>query len=167
MGAMTTPAGHAQPCMPDLVIVNAKVHTVDAGRPSAEAVAVCGGNISAVGTTASVRALAGPQTRVIDAAGRLVVPGFNDAHVHLIDGANEIVGVDLRPATNEQDLARMLRAHAATIPKGRWIVGGYWDHDDLFAIAPKENLQTRALITIVGGRVVHDAGVSPVTGPGG
>ncbi|MEX1127147.1 MAG: amidohydrolase [Vicinamibacterales bacterium] len=142
MGAIAIPAGRAQPCVPDLVIVNAKVHTVDAGRRSAEAVAVCGGNISAVGTTAAVRALAGSQTRVIDAAGRLVVPGFNDAHVHLIDGANEIVGVDLRPAKNEQDLARMLGAHAATIPKGRWIVGGYWDHEAW----PGQALPTRQAI---------------------
>src|SRR5688572_16599302 len=142
VAAVTIPAGHAQPCVPDLVIINAKVHTVDAAQPSAEAVAVCAENISAVGTTAAVRAIAGPQTRVIDAAGRLVVPGFNDAHVHLIDGANQIVGVDLRPAKSEQDLARMLAAHAATLPKGRWIVGGYWDHEAW----PSQALPTREAI---------------------
>ena len=131
-----------QSCTPETVIINARVHTVDSARPSAEAIAVCGATIANVGTTAEIKAMAGPKTRVIDAGGRLVVPGFNDAHVHLIDGANEIVGVDLRPAKSEQDLVRRLREYAATRPKGEWIVGGYWDHEAW----PGRALPTRRLI---------------------
>jgi predicted amidohydrolase YtcJ len=116
-------------CVPDLVIINARVHTVEPARPAAEALAICGDTIARVGSTADVRALAGATTRVIDAAGRLVLPGFNDAHVHLIAGAKEIVGVDLRPARDAADLARRLREHAARLPRGRWITGGYWDHE--------------------------------------
>lgn len=129
-------------CTPELVIVNAKVHTVDAARPSAQAVAICGEEIVRVGTSDEIRALAGSSTRIVDAGGRLVVPGFNDAHVHLIDGANEIVGVDLRPARDEADLARRLREHAAKLPKGRWILGGYWDHEAW----PGRSLPTRQQI---------------------
>jgi hypothetical protein len=130
------------PCTPETVIVNAKVHTVDPAMPGAEAVAVCGALIAKVGTTAEIKAMAGPKTRVIDAGGRLVVPGFNDSHVHLIDGANEIVGVDLRPAKSEQALVRLLREHAAKLPKGQWILGGYWDHEAW----PSRALPTRQLI---------------------
>ena len=60
--------------------------------------------------------MASPSTRVIDAGGRLVLPGFNDAHVHLVWGAEELVGVNLRPATDERDLAARLAAHAARLP---------------------------------------------------
>jgi predicted amidohydrolase YtcJ len=57
------------------------------------------------------------------------VPGFNDAHVHFIAGAEELVGVDLRPSRDAGDLARRLGAYAATRPAGEWITGGYWDHE--------------------------------------
>jgi predicted amidohydrolase YtcJ len=116
-------------CTPDVIIVNAKVHTVDPAKPSAEAVAVCGELIGRVGSTDEIRALAGAKTRIIDAQGRLLLPGFNDAHVHLISGADELLGVNLRPAKSEQEFARLLGAHAKTLLKGRWIVGGYWDHE--------------------------------------
>jgi predicted amidohydrolase YtcJ len=128
--------------VPDVVIVNAKVHTVDAAMPAAQAVAVCGEIIARVGATDDVRRMAGPATRVIDAQGRLVIPGFNDAHVHLIDGANEIVGVDLRPAKDEADFVRRLGEYARRLPKGRWILGGYWDHEAW----PRKALPTRKLI---------------------
>ncbi|OFW04684.1 MAG: hypothetical protein A3H96_09755 [Acidobacteria bacterium RIFCSPLOWO2_02_FULL_67_36] len=130
------------PCTPDVVIVNAKVHTVDPQKRSAEAVAICGETIARVGSTAEVKRLAGPSTRVIDAGGRLVVPGFNDAHVHLLSGADELLGVDLRPSTSELDFAARLAAYARTLPKGRWIVGGYWDHERW----PGRRLPTRQLI---------------------
>jgi hypothetical protein len=132
-------------CIPDVVIVNARVHTVDRARPAAEAVAICGDTIARVGSNADVRGLAGPRTRVIDAGGRLLLPGFNDAHVHLISGAAEIVGVDLRPSKDETDLARRLGDFAARLPGGRWITGGYWDHEAW----PGKSLPTRAQIDAV------------------
>ena len=138
-------ASLAQPCTPDVVVLNARVHTVDASRPAAEAVAICGERISKVGTTAEIRELVRPSTRVIDAGGRLVLPGFNDAHVHLLSGAEQLVGVDLRPARDERDFARRLAAHAATLPKGRWILGGYWDHEAW----PSKALPTKALLDAV------------------
>jgi predicted amidohydrolase YtcJ len=113
----------------DLVVLNAKVHTVDPDRPAAQAVGVHAGRITRVGTDAEVRRLAGASTRVIDAGGRLVLPGFNDAHVHLLWGAEELVGVDLRPAKNARELAARLAAYAARVPRDSWILGGYWDHE--------------------------------------
>src|SRR5262249_17903598 len=112
-----------------LIVVNARVHTVDSARPSAQAVAVKDGLIVRVGSDAEIRKMATPATRVIDAGGRLVLPGFNDAHVHLVRGAEELVGVDLRPATDVREMAARLHAFAARIPAGRWIRGGYWDHE--------------------------------------
>ena len=129
-------------CVADVIIINANVHTVDAAKPSAQALAICGEVIARIGTTADVQRLAGARTRVIDAGGKLVVPGFNDAHVHLISGAEQIVGVDLRPSRDEADLASRLREHAARLPRGRWITGGYWDHE----VWPSKSLPTRAQI---------------------
>jgi predicted amidohydrolase YtcJ len=129
-------------CVPDLILLNGHIHTVDRARPRAEAVVICGERIAAVGSTADIKKLAGPKTRLVDLAGKLVLPGFNDAHVHLIDGAEEIVGVDLRPAKNEQDFAARLADHAKRLPKGRWILGGYWDHEAW----PSKALPTRQLI---------------------
>ena len=82
----------------DLIVVNANIHTLDPERPQARALAVSTGRIIAVGREEDVRALAGDQTQTIDAGGRLLLPGFNDAHVHFIAGAEELVGVDLRSA---------------------------------------------------------------------
>ena len=145
MLALLSVAASPEACVPDVIIINAKVHTVDRQRPQAEAVAVCGERISKVGSTADVRALAGRQTTIIDARGRLVVPGFNDAHVHLISGAEQIVGVDLRPARDEQDFAQRLKDHVARVPEGRWIQGGYWDHEAW----PSRGLPTKALLDSV------------------
>ena len=145
MLGMTVIPTAAEPCTPHLIVINAKVHTVDPAKPSAEAVAVCGETIARVGTTAEVRKLAGAGTRVIDGGGKLMVPGFNDAHVHLISGAEEIIGVDLRPAKNEQEMAERLRQHASKVPKGRWIRGGYWDHEAW----PSKALPTRHLLDAV------------------
>ncbi|MSU59518.1 MAG: amidohydrolase [Pedosphaera sp.] len=114
---------------PDLIIVNAAVRTMDAAHPKAEAVAISGNRIAAVGTSAEVRALAGPTTRVVDAGGRSVLPGFNDAHVHWLMGGYSITNVDLRDATSRAEFTRRIAEFAKKIPKGRWILGGDWDHE--------------------------------------
>ena len=135
---------HAQtaPLTADLIVVNASVHTMDADHPMAEAVAVRANRIVAVGTTAEVRALSDKRTRVIDAGGRLVVPGFNDSHVHFINSGFRLSGVDLRSADTPAEFGDRIRAFAEKLPKGRWIVGGDWDHER-WAGAP---LPTRELI---------------------
>lgn len=114
---------------PDLLIVNAAVRTLDPARPQAEALAVYGHRIVAVGGTGELRALAGPNTRVIDAAGRSVLPGFNDAHVHWLSGGFALTNVDLRDAASPEEFARRIGDFAKTLPRGRWILGGDWDHE--------------------------------------
>ncbi len=131
-----------QSLAPDLVIVNAKVHTMDTSRPMAEAVAVYSNRIAAVGTTAEIKRLAGEKTRVVDAGGRVVVPGFNDSHVHFIGGGFQLSSVDLRGAATPEEFAERLRRFAEKTPHGRWITGGDWDHERW----PGAPLPTRNLI---------------------
>ncbi|HEV3469419.1 MAG TPA: amidohydrolase [Pyrinomonadaceae bacterium] len=126
----------------DLVITNASVRTMDARRPSAEAVAVSGNRVVAVGSSEEIRRLAGPRTRVIDAGGALVLPGFNDAHVHFLTGGFQLSSVDLRDAATPQEFAERIRRFAEKLPEGRWVTGGDWDHER-WAGAP---LPTRELI---------------------
>jgi predicted amidohydrolase YtcJ len=114
---------------PDLIIINASVHTMDEAQSRAEAVAVLGNRIVAVGSTAEIRALAGPKTRLVDAGGKNVFPGFNDAHVHFLSGGYSLSSVDLRDARSPEEMARRLSEYAKTLPKGRWILGGDWDHE--------------------------------------
>lgn len=128
--------------MADLVILDAKVCTMDPARPLAEAVAVRGDRIAAVGTSREIRRLATSNTWVIDARGRLVLPGFNDAHLHFAQGGFALLGADLRPAVDEHDFARRLARRVASVPKGRWITGGNWDHEAW----PSRRLPTRQLV---------------------
>ena len=100
----------------DLVVLGAKVITMDAGRPRAEAVAVAGGKIVAVGSDAAVRRLVGPQTRVIEAAGRTLLPGFVESHLHLGLGGSELVQLQLGGVYGFEAVAQAFRDHAAALP---------------------------------------------------
>lgn len=114
----------------DLIVINAKVRTMDTAKPQTEAIAVMGNKIVAVGTNAEIRALAGANTKTIDAKGKLVVPGFNDAHVHFLEGGYQLSSVDLRDAKSPEEFTRRIKEFAAKLPKGRWILGGKWDHEN-------------------------------------
>jgi predicted amidohydrolase YtcJ len=111
----------------DLIVVHAKVWTVDQGRPRAEAVAVIGERIVAVGSDAEIESWRGPKTQVIDAGRKLLLPGFNDAHVHFISGGMQLDAVQLKDATSQQEFARLIGEKAKTTAKGEWILGGNWD----------------------------------------
>ena len=69
----------------------------------------------------------GPRTRVVDAAGKRLLPGFNDAHVHFMDGGSQLDNVELNDATSPQEFARRIRERAAKTAKGGWLLGGDWD----------------------------------------
>ena len=126
----------------DLVVANAKVWTVDPARPRAEAVAIVGERIAALGTAAEIDAWRGPATKVIDARGRFVMPGFNDAHIHLIEGGMQLDNVDLKDAASFEEFARRIGERAAATPKGEWILGGNWDEQAWMPAV----LPTKALI---------------------
>ena len=132
--AMTEPA--------DLVLVSGRVWTGDPSRPEAQAIAVRGGRIVAVGSDAEVRKLQGPKTRVVDADGRRVVPGFIDCHTHMTMGGFNLLAVDLRHTKDEADFTRQLAEFARTRPPGQWITDGAWDEQQ-WAVP---RLPTRALL---------------------
>jgi len=115
------------PPAPDLIIRNAKVWTVDASHPEAEAVAVLGDRIVAVGSNHDVDAWSGSNTRVVDAAGKRLLPGFNDAHVHFTSGGQQLDSVQLNDATSAQEFVRRIADRARKSSKGEWILGGDWD----------------------------------------
>ncbi|MBP6004405.1 MAG: amidohydrolase [Pyrinomonadaceae bacterium] len=132
----------AQTHMADLVITNANIRTMDAKRTVARSVAVLNGKIVAVGSDADTKPLIGSKTRVVDAQGRTIIPGFNDAHVHFLETGQQLSSVDLRDAQTPEEFVKRIRDFAAKLPKGRWILGGKWDHENW----KPNNLPTAAMI---------------------
>jgi len=100
----------------EMIITNAKVLTMDAGQPRAEAVALGGGRILAVGSRADVVALAGPDTEKVDAGGRTLLPGFVESHLHLVLGGNELSQLQLGGVLGFDALAAAFRDFAARHP---------------------------------------------------
>ncbi len=110
----------------DLVLTNGRVYTLDPARPWVEAVAVSGSRISAVGSTAEIRALATPATRVVDLRGAFALPGFNDAHVHIDSTGGLLVGANLLDVHEAGAFTARIRDAASRLPKGSWITRGDW-----------------------------------------
>lgn len=115
---------------PDLILTNATVVTLDLDRPRASAVAVADGRIAAIGEAREVLGLRGPGTRVVDCAGACILPGFHDAHLHLLALASRMVGVDCSPAAvrSLDDLKRVIRERARGVPAGTWVRA--WGYDE-------------------------------------
>jgi len=126
LGLSTLGFAQAKPSA-DLIVMNAKIWTGDAANPSSDSVAVLGDRIVAVGAVKDVELWRGPATKVVDAGGHLLVPGFNDAHVHFTPGGAQLDWVQLNDATSQQELVRRIAERAKAIPKGEWILGGDWD----------------------------------------
>ena len=95
-------------------------------QPDAEAIAILGDRIVDVGRADEIERWHGRNTTVIDADGRRLVPGFNDAHVHFVDGGRQLDSVDLKDADSQSELARRIGERAKAKP-GEWILGGDWD----------------------------------------
>jgi predicted amidohydrolase YtcJ len=119
LSLVAAPAGQQPPV--DLIVVNAKVLTVDTANTQAEAVAIRGNTFAAVGTTAAIRAMAGPATRVIDAGGRTVVPGFIESHVHATGAARGEVSQPFVQLHSIQDIKDWVRERARDAGVGRWV----------------------------------------------
>jgi len=130
MGLIAVPgfAGDVPPA--DLVVLHGKVWTVDKNQPRAEAIAVVGDHIAAVGSNEEIKKWIGPKTRTVDARGKTVLPGFIDAHVHFSSGGFDVSAVQLKDATTPQEFARRIGEFAKKLPKGEWILGGTWDHEN-------------------------------------
>jgi predicted amidohydrolase YtcJ len=109
-----------------VAIVNARIWTGDDAQPWAQALVIDGETFALVGSDDDARKANAAQ--VVDAGGRLIVPGFTDAHVHFISGGFSLASVQLRDARSREDFAARIKAFAATVPAGTWITGGDWDH---------------------------------------
>jgi predicted amidohydrolase YtcJ len=111
------------------MVIYGRVWTGDSTRPWAHAVAISGDTISAVGDSAEIARLTGRSTRVISNGKAMVTPGFMDGHTHFIYGGFQLTQVDLRDANTPAEFVRRIKAYAAKLKPGEWILGGNWDHE--------------------------------------
>lgn len=125
---------------PDRILVNGVVHTLDDARPRAEAVAMTGGRISAVGSTADVLSLKGPQTEVIDLRGATVVPGLKESHGHFVGIGQARMVLDLVGTKSWDEVVARVAAAVKGRPKGAWIVGRGW-HEGKWKTKPAREVR--------------------------
>ncbi len=128
----------------DLIVHNARIYTADADQSMAEAVAIRGNQILRVGSNREIDRLRRPQTTVIDAKGAAVLPGFNDAHLHLIEGGLTLEVLDLHEVSTADAIAERVAAWAAAKPKDAWIRARRWD-DAAFADLPARQVLDAAV----------------------
>lgn len=111
---------------PETIVLNADIRTMDPHCPRVRALAIRGGRVAALGATEEIRALAGRATKVIDAGGRLVLPGFHDTHLHVQDGGQHFAeSADLSAARKPEELQAILRDFAASHDRD-WVYGGFY-----------------------------------------
>lgn len=122
----TSPRANAQSA--DTIVHNAKIYTVNANHPWAEALAIQGDKIVAVGTETEVEKFRKRSTKMIDAGDQLVLPGFVDCHIHFLDGSLSLGRVNLEGARDVADIQQRLREYAAKHPGKDWILGRGWDY---------------------------------------
>jgi len=124
--------------------INGKIYTVNENQPYAEAVVVEGNKIKFVGTTKDARKFIDASTKVIDIEGKLMLPGFNDSHLHLTSGGQYLLGINLRPALSKEEFVEMIQSYILkrSLPISTWITGGRWDHE----LWPEKILPTKELI---------------------
>jgi predicted amidohydrolase YtcJ len=108
----------------DRILGHGQIITLDPAKPTAEALAVRGGRIVAVGTDDEMAELAGPGTRFSDLGGCAVVPGFHDAHCHILLFGLSLTEVNVREASTISEIARAVAERAGATPAGAWIRGG-------------------------------------------
>ncbi|MCC6174805.1 MAG: amidohydrolase [Chloroflexi bacterium] len=132
-----------------LVMLNGRVYTQDATQPYAEAVGIVGNRIVAVGMADEAIDAAGPGAERLDVGGRAVLPGFVDAHVHLLGFSHDRERIRLDHASSIEDVTRRVAERAARTPPDAWVLGRGWDHN----VWPDRRLPTRhALDAVTGGR---------------
>jgi predicted amidohydrolase YtcJ len=113
----------------DLILTGGVIWTGASTTDTASAIAIRHGRIVHLGSDDEVREYMGTQTREIALNGRLITPGFIDNHTHFISGGFQLSGVDLRSARTPREFVRALGGYAQSLPAGRWITGGDWDHE--------------------------------------
>ena len=134
------PEAKAQPA--DLVLISSRIWTGDPKNPEAEALAVRGDRIVAVGMDKEILKLKGPDTKVMNGKWRRVVPGFIDCHTHMSMGGLDLLAIDLRKTRDEAEFTSMVAGFAKTQPAGQWLTDGAWDHEQWSS----KRLPTKALL---------------------
>lgn len=124
--AILLPNAETQAQDADVIVRNARIWTGDSLRPSAEAVAIRGQRLVVVGTNAQADARRGPRTRVIDAGGRFITPGFIDDHTHFNSAGALLIGANLLDVSTPAPLAQRVKAAVARMSPGAWLTGGDW-----------------------------------------
>jgi len=112
----------------DTVVLHGKIYTVNSKQPWAEALAIRGERVVAVGSNSEIAKLQSKNTQVIDAQGRLVLPGFTDCHIHFIEGSFSLGRVNLEGAKDPEGIQQRLRAYGAAHPGNDWILGRGWNY---------------------------------------
>lgn len=115
-----------------LILFNGKIHTFDPAKPQVSALASFNGRIVATGNDAEVRALVGDNTRIVDLRGRTAIPGFNDAHNHMLEVGIKLTRIRLDECMSIAEMADLVRDAARHVPPGEWIIGEGWN-DSNFA----------------------------------
>jgi predicted amidohydrolase YtcJ len=123
-----------------LVLTNGKVITVDDAQPEAQAIAVHGDRIAAIGSNAEVQRFVGPATEVIDLKGQLVIPGFIEGHAHFMATGEAQLDLKLMPATSWEQIVSMVGEAAKRAKPGEWIVGRGW-HQEKWTSRPTPNVE--------------------------
>jgi predicted amidohydrolase YtcJ len=136
----------------DIVVTNARVYTLNSKQPWANAVAIRGQKILAVGSAKDIEPYRGPSTRMIDAGGRLVLPGFTDCHIHFLDGALSMQLVQLEGAKDVPEIQKRVKAYADAHPREPWVLGGGWTYP---AVGPTNLPDKKYLDEIVPDRPVY------------
>jgi predicted amidohydrolase YtcJ len=140
--AARTPATPQQPPVQsaDLVVTNAKIVTVDDARPEAQAIAVAGGRIQALGTSDEIKRYIGARTEVIDAQGQLVVPGLIESHGHFTGIGDAQINLQLMKATSWDEIVAMVAEAVKKARPGEWIIGRGW-HQEKWTSRPTPNVE--------------------------
>src|SRR6202795_3361516 len=112
----------------DMIVLHGRIYTLNSKQPWAQALAIRGDKIVAVGDDAAIGKFRGSGTKVIDAAGQLVLPGFVDGHIHFMDGSLSLGSVNLEGAKDVAEIQQRLRDYAAKHPGNDWLLGRGWDY---------------------------------------
>jgi predicted amidohydrolase YtcJ len=151
-GMGSTAQGQASPKTADLVLTHARVYTVNSQQPWAEAIAMSGDKIVAVGSVAEIEHYRGPTTKVIDVDGKLVLPGFTDCHIHFLDGSLSLERIYLDDAQNIQEIQRRVKTYAEAHPKQPWVLGRGWQYS---SVGPTNLPDKKYLDEIIADRPVY------------
>ena len=161
--AACTPGEEGKPA--DLILVNARVYTLDwddpapdgtlssgaprgerGWHPDADAVVITAGEITFVGSTAEARKYQADSTRTIDLAGATVLPGLVDSHTHVFALGRALDRVDLTDVDTEEDAVVLIVERSKTVPKGEWIVGQGWDEGAWANRYPDKTMLSEAVL---------------------